>query len=183
MTKMMPIGPLMIEHRLIERVIASMRVDIQRFERFGVAEPVLVDRYANFIRMYADRCHHGKEEDILFRELRGKSLTPALSSILEELLEDHALGRRLTGQLVDANQRYAAGDTNALAEILDPMRTLVEFYPRHIEKEDKHFFIPVMDCFSAHEQEAMLQEGFALDRGLIHQLYREFADALEERAI
>jgi len=180
MTKMMPIGPLMIEHRLIERVLASMRVDIDRFQKAAGAEPAVVERYVEFIRTYADRCHHGKEEDILFRELKGKRMSPAHRHAMEELIEDHKLGRETTGQLVDANERYAGGDKEALAEILDRMQALVDFYPKHIEKEDKHFFLPVMDYFSQTEQNQMLQEGFEFDRGLIHQKYRELAHSLEE---
>jgi len=180
MTKMMPIGPLMIEHRLIERVLASMRVDVDRFREAGAAQPAVVERYVDFIRTYADRCHHGKEEDILFRELRVKPLSSAHGRALDELIEDHKWARKTTGQLVEANQRYAGGDASALAEILDHMNALVDFYPKHIEKEDKHFFLPVMDYFSLREQNGMLQEGFDFDRGLIHQKYRELARVLEE---
>lgn len=180
MTKMMPIGPLMIEHRLIERVIASMQVEIERFRNSATAEPAIVDRYVDFIRTYADRCHHGKEEDILFLELKGKPMSPAHRRTMEELIEDHKWGRKTTGQLVDANERYAGGDKDALAEILDRMQALTDFYPKHIEKEDKHFFLPVMDYFSQKEQNHMLQEGFDFDRGLIHQKYRELARMLEE---
>ncbi len=179
MTKMMPIGPLMIEHRLIERMIRSMQEEIRRFEAAEGADPQTVDRYVDFIRTYADRCHHGKEEDILFRELRGKRLIPLHQRTVDELIEDHKWARRTTGQLVDANGRYAGGEHGALVEILEHMRALVEFYPRHIEKEDKHFFLPAMDYFSPREQNEMLQEGFDFDRGLIHQKYREVLSLLE----
>lgn len=180
MTKMMPIGPLMIEHRLIERVIASMQVDLDRFRKASAAEPARVDRYVDFIRTYADRCHHGKEEDILFHELKGKRMTAAHRHAMEELIEDHKWGRRTTAQLVDANELYVRGDSDALTGILDCMAALTDFYPKHIEKEDKRFFLPVMDYFSQKEQNQMLQEGFDFDRGLIHEKYRELARSLEE---
>lgn len=183
MTKMMPIGPLMIEHRLIERVIASMKVDSDRFREVSAAEPAIVDRYVDFIRTYADRCHHGKEEDILFQELKAKRMIPVHRHTLEELIEDHKWGRKTTGQLSDANERYARGDAGALREILDRMQALIDFYPKHIEKEDKHFFLPAMDYFSQKEQNRMLQEGFEFDRGLIHEKYRELARMLEEHRL
>jgi len=43
-------------------------------------------------------------------------------------------------------------------------KTLLDFYPRHIEKEDKHFFIPCMEYFSEAEKEAMLKEEWELIR-------------------
>ena len=72
---MLPIGPLMIEHRLIEKMIAVIKKEIARMERQGKINPEFIDLAVDFIRMYADRCHHGKEEDILFRDLKQKPLS------------------------------------------------------------------------------------------------------------
>lgn len=63
----MPIGPLMKKHRLIERMIALMERELFRLKDGKEMDPVFIDVAADFIRTYADRCHHGKEEDILFR--------------------------------------------------------------------------------------------------------------------
>jgi aminoglycoside phosphotransferase family enzyme len=53
------------------------------------------------------------------------------------------------------------------------VKALVEFYPKHIEKEDRHFFLPIMDYFSKEEKEAMLHEEYEFDRVLIHDIYRD----------
>jgi len=82
---MMPIGPLMIEHRLIEKMIEAMRTQLLRWERSGQVDPLFIDTAVDFIRTYADRCHHGKEEGILFRDLGGKPLSGEHKSIMEEL--------------------------------------------------------------------------------------------------
>jgi len=66
---MMPIAPLMIEHRLIERMIKVMKNEVNVISATGRARPEFIDAAVDFIRTYADRCHHGKEEDILFRQL------------------------------------------------------------------------------------------------------------------
>jgi hemerythrin-like domain-containing protein len=95
---------------------------------------------------------------------------------MEELIEEHRQARKVTGKLVEANQRYVAGDSKALEDVLQCMQTLVDFYPRHIEKEDKHFFIPVMKYFSKDEQDAMLKEGYEFDQGLIHEKYRQVVE-------
>ncbi|MFA5499890.1 MAG: cation-binding protein, partial [Candidatus Omnitrophota bacterium] len=71
---MMPIGPLMIEHRLIERMIRVIKVKIQRFQARKEVSIAFTDKAVDFIRMYADKCHHGKEENILFRDLAKKKL-------------------------------------------------------------------------------------------------------------
>lgn len=177
---MMPIGPMMIEHRLIERMINVMDSKMGKMKAGGKADPAFIETAVDFIRTYADRCHHGKEEDILFRELKKKALSQEHRKIMEELIEEHRNGRKVTGKLVEANQRYLTGDSKALDEIIECMQTLVAFYPRHIEKEDKHFFIPVMKYFSKDEQDGMLKEGYEFDQGLIHEKYRHVVERGEK---
>jgi hemerythrin-like domain-containing protein len=145
---MLPIGPLMIEHRLIERMISLMARERDRMKTTNKANTSLIDTIVDFIRTYADHCHHGKEENILFRELKKKDLSTEHKGIMGELIEEHILGRETTGRLVKANKRYSKGDINALTIIVECISLLVDFYPNHIEKEDKRFFIPVMSYFT-----------------------------------
>lgn len=65
---MKPRGPLMMEHRLIEKmlVLADQQAAAMNEESF---DPVFVDTVVDFIKTYADRTHHGKEENILFADL------------------------------------------------------------------------------------------------------------------
>jgi hemerythrin-like domain-containing protein len=67
-------GPLMMEHRLIERFLSVIKGVSAKIESKQKIDPVFVDIAVDFIRVYADRMHHGKEEDILFRELNNKPL-------------------------------------------------------------------------------------------------------------
>jgi len=179
--EMLPIGPLMIEHRLIERMIAVMKSELQHLEKERKVNSVLIDTAVDFIRTYADRCHHGKEEDILFRELAKKQLSEAHRAIMQELIKEHTWGRKTTKKLVDSKERYLKGEEDALSEMVTCLGKLIDFYPKHIEKEDRHFFIPVMDYFTQEEKEAMLQEGYEFDRNLIHEKYKDIVRELETK--
>ncbi len=170
---MLPIGPMMIEHRLIERMIKAMNHALLQAEKQKKIDPRFIETATDFIRAYADRCHHGKEEDILFRELKKKKISAEHQTIIEELIEEHKRGRQVTGKLVEANSRYMKGDERALSEILECIRTLIGFYPKHIEKEDRRFFLPIMGYFSKEEKEAMLQEGYRFDADLLHEEYQK----------
>ena len=138
----MPIGPLMIEHRLIEKMITLLKENAESFEAEKKADTVFLGKAVDFIKTYADRCHHGKEEGILFRDLAKKDLQPEHRKIMEELVQEHIYARNKTKSLVAAQGRYAQGENSALADIIKLMEELAEFYPKHIEKEDKHFFLP-----------------------------------------
>jgi hemerythrin-like domain-containing protein len=85
---MLPIGPLMIEHRLIERMIKvaeALREDIQVKKK---ANPAQVDRIICFIKSYADRCHHGKEEKEAMIRAGYESDSRVLHEEFVELVKD-----------------------------------------------------------------------------------------------
>ena len=177
---MLPIGPMMIEHRLIERMIIILGNKLNKITTNKVVDTSFIERSVDFIRTYADHCHHGKEEDILFRELKKKTLSSEHQKIMYELIEEHRRGREITRRLSDANISYLKGDKDSIEIIIDCLSSLVEFYPKHIEKEDKHFFIPVMRYFSDNEKDSMLQEGYDFDRKLIHEKYENLVQREED---
>ena len=125
-------GPLMIEHRLIERMITLIKQKLNQIEKTNQVDPLLIDTIVDFIRIYADRTHHGKEEDILFRELSNKQMSDQDIKIMDELVDEHVLGRKTTKELVEANLKYRNGEKSALTVIISKLRNLVDFYPKNI---------------------------------------------------
>lgn len=172
-------GPLMIEHRLIERMIALIRRTLAQAEKLQAVDPLFIDTAVDFIRFYADRTHHGKEEEILFRKLEGKALSALDRRIMNELIGEHLFGRSATKLLVAANTRYRSGDGAALSEVTARLQALADFYPRHIAKEDKVFFPATRAYFSEEEDQAMLAEFLEFDRQMIHEKYRAVIERLE----
>jgi len=179
-----PAGPLMAEHRVIERMLAVLEGQLDVIARTRSVDPLLIDAATDFIRTYADRCHHGKEEDILFRELDKKPLAPEHRAVMDELIAEHREGRRMVGELRSAAAAYEGGDGRELEAVLDRLEALAAFYPAHISKEDKAFFLPSMNYLGTEEREAMLEEEREFDREFIHELYRErMAEAVAEHGI
>ena len=174
-------GPLMIEHRLIERMITLIEKKLQQIEITNQVDPFFIDTVVDFIRIYADRTHHGKEEDILFKELSNKQMSDQEKQIMDELLDEHVLGRKTTKELVAANTKYRSGDKFALAIIVSKLRKLVDFYPKHIEKEDKIFFPAYMKYLTDEEDRLMLKKFWEFDREMIHEKYRYVLQELSER--
>jgi len=94
-------------------------------------------------------------------------------------LREHVLGRGNVKKLIDAKEKFVAGGKSALSDMTANMEILVAFYPKHIEKEDKHFFLPVMSYLDARAQDAMLKEFFEFDRNFIHLHYEGIVARLE----
>ncbi|MCE5239170.1 hemerythrin domain-containing protein [bacterium] len=176
---MTPAGALMIEHRLIERMVALMEEQLARVRGRHDCDPDFISAAVDFTRSYADRCHHGKEEDILFRALAAQPLDEPLQTVLQELIDEHVRSRRATGRLADAGERYRQGEAGALAEIEQRLAELVSLYPQHIAKEDKRFFVPAQQRFSQPELAAMLDQFGEFDRQLFHEHYRHLVGQWE----
>jgi hemerythrin-like domain-containing protein len=177
---MKPAGPLMTEHRLIERMVALLDRTLDRMRGAEEVDSRLIVTGVDFFRTYADRTHHGKEEDILFRELGDRPLSDAHRDIMQRLVQEHVWAREAVGRLSDANDRYRRGEDDALSTMIYELNKIVEFYPAHIEKEDRRFFIPVMDYFSGAEQQAILDRFCEFDRQMIHEKYTGVVDEIEQ---
>ena len=177
---MLPTSPLMIEHRVIERMIRITRLKLEEFKRTNKPDKEFIEAIVDFIRTYADQNHHGKEEDILFRDLKKKKMSTEHKKIMNELIQEHVIGRKTTSQLKAAEDSYFSGEKEKINAIFEKMNFLVNLYPRHIEKEDKHFFQPVMTYFSSEELDRMLEEEHAFDRKMIHRKYSQVVRGYEE---
>ncbi|MHB8280175.1 MAG: hemerythrin domain-containing protein [Candidatus Humimicrobiaceae bacterium] len=181
---MLPIKLLVKEHRLIERLIALMQKEGVRIKEEKLTDIDFIDNCIDFIETYADGCHQGKEEDIFFKELVNKKLIPEHIRILKELTEDHKYARRITSKLFDArNKNFSSTDEAAKQlfafEIYEYLKYLIDFYPKHLKKEDKEFFLPCMDYFKEKEKKEMLDKFWEFDRRLIHEKYKKILKQYE----
>lgn len=174
------IEKLMSEHRLIEQVLGSLATFL---EKLG-ANPDLprehLAQFAGFFRNFADRCHHGKEEDILFRALAEKPLSPAHRKAMNELAIEHVYIRKQIAQLVLQKEAFLHGNKAGVAGAVGVLNSLAAFYPQHIDKEDHHFFIPAMEYLSMAEQEELMCQFAEFDRKLFHEKYSMLIEEMEK---
>jgi hemerythrin-like domain-containing protein len=125
---------LVAEHRLIEKVLASLETYLQRLDR-DEENRVALGEYVRFFREFADRSHHGKEEEYLFAEMSNHGFSQEWGP-LKVMLQEHNLGRMKVralaevaagaGPLTENEQRTV--DTNA--------NDFVALLRAHIQKED-----------------------------------------------
>lgn len=166
----------MIEHRLIERMIARIKNEVYQMEKGDRISIPLIDAAVDFIRTYADKTHHGKEEEILFKALSKKRLAEEDARIMNELIQEHIVGRVTTAEIAKASEAYQQGDSKVLASLIEQLKKLVSFYPPHIKKEDAVFFPAAMKYLSQPEQESMLNAFKEFDASMIHWKYRSMVN-------
>jgi hemerythrin-like domain-containing protein len=174
-----PIGPLMREHRLIERILTLLQGELAAMETGKGVHPIFIDTVVDFFKTYADMIHHGKEEGIYFRDLAGRDITTEHRRIMEELIKEHAYTRGEVRALLAANQRYLKGESEYLEDLKSGLAALIGFYPRHIHKEEKHFFLPTQEYLTKVEREAMLKEFQEFDAGITNEKYSVLVKRIE----
>jgi hemerythrin-like domain-containing protein len=179
---MLPIDALMREHRIIERMIAPFQKEAARLEQSNRVNGKFIETAVDFLRVYADRNHHGKEEGILFHALSLKPLSNEHAELIKTLIWEHVQSRRFISSLEQAGISYANGNAESWNQVSGTLKGLAELYIMHIEKEDKNFFYPSMEYFSPQEREAILSEFWEFDRKLIHEKYERVVVELEKIA-
>lgn len=167
------IGLLMREHRLIEQIIIPLEAELRHISHQKNAHPSFIYKTVDFFRNYTDKIHHGKEEDILFLELSEKNLKTEHARIMAELEEEHRYERKIIDELVAATEKWTNGEHQSLTNIYDKLKKLIDLYPRHIEKEDKHFFFPCQDYFSKKEREDLLKVGYKYNQRFTNNNYED----------
>lgn len=133
---MLPTAELRDEHRIIEKVL---RVLDRLTNQTAVFEASALGECVEFFRFFADACHHGKEENILFPALE-RSGMPRAGGPISVMLHEHMLGRRLVTGMAAALPGAAAGDVAGQKRFRDTARAYIELLTSHIWKEDNVLF-------------------------------------------
>jgi len=175
---MLPVDRLTNEHRVIDQMLAAMEKQLTRMNETGEVDTDFVETAVEFLRIFADLLHHGKEEALLFAALADKPLSDEHAQIMAELAEQHADVRRKTTLLVAANRMYLRGSEDALSKVTDVLSELLGFYPAHVAKEEKTFFVAAMQYLSDAEKEKMLADMDQFDSDVIQDRYQKLVDAL-----
>lgn len=158
---MKPTEILMAEHRIIEKVLARVakacdKADAGSFdaEEFAVS--------LSFFREFADKRHHGKEEDKLFPAMNRHGM-PMDSGPLACMLSEHDLGRSLLKTVSDELPGSRRGDAAAQKKVVGSCREYVAFLTDHIYKEDNILFKMAEQVLPAPVQAELEREFVAFD--------------------
>lgn len=123
------------EHQLILRMIALLEKNVTLMEQGRFRNWRFFLDAVDFIRNYADRFHHAKEEDVLFVELINNGM-PEKQSPIEAMHIEHDQGRTFVRALAEAAEKALAGATGQIPVIAENAGGYIELLREHIDKED-----------------------------------------------
>jgi len=170
-----PVDELSREHQTILMVLGAMERELRPLQDGAPIRRTFWGSVLEFLEHYADRCHHGKEEQLLFVELE-RAGVPAEHGPTACMRKEHELGRSGRRQMVEAVQD---GSGAALARAAGGY---VELLREHVEKEDQVLF-PMAKSVLDQAAVERLRSGFAAveqrDLGVgSHELYEQLAREL-----
>ena len=116
-----PVDVLSQEHQIIVSVLGAMDAEQQQLHSGAAIRTPFWRSALDFLEHFADRCHHGKEEQLLFAELEHSGL-PAEHGPTACMRSEHEQGRQGLRQMAQALQ---AGDAKALADAAGRYVTLL----------------------------------------------------------
>jgi hemerythrin-like domain-containing protein len=139
------------EHQNILIVITSIEQECERLKTGTEIDPEFFEKAIDFIKNYADKFHHAKEEDILFKEFEDVS-EQAHCNPVPQMLHEHELGRNFVKGMQEAIK------TNDKESLIENSNGYAQLLREHIYKEDDILYPMIEDVLSDGTEEKMFEE-------------------------
>lgn len=151
------------DHRVIERMLAIIGAADARVNVGKELPDGFFLNVVDFIRNFADRYHHGKEEDNLFPAMEQRGI-PRQDGPIAIMLMEHDEGRGYVKAMDDAAKRLAAGDKAALREALDNALNYAGLLSQHIDKEENILYQMANQALTAADHQQLLERFEEVER-------------------
>jgi len=156
---MKPTQELSREHEAIKVMLRVIEEVSDRIEAGKDVPPDDLERIVEFIQVFADKCHHAKEEDRLFPAMASAGI-PVQGGPIGVMLMEHAQGREHVRAAKAAIPGVRAKDKAAARAFTTSARGYAALLGPHIDKED-HILYPMADRVLSPETQRALEREFA----------------------
>jgi hemerythrin-like domain-containing protein len=126
------------EHKGVMVMLGILERLCGRLEKTAQLDRGHFESILEFLKVFVDKCHHGKEEELLFPALEAAGVPK--DGPIRVMLEEHERGRTYIRAMSAAFENPAAGDEAASQQILRNGRDYIALLRGHIDKEDNILF-------------------------------------------
>ncbi len=170
------------EHQGIKIVFRILEKMCEKLESDATLNAAHFEGILEFFKVFVDKCHHGKEEDLLFPAMEEVGI-PRQGPI-GVMLAEHDMGRSYVKVISGAYSEYQSGKSSASVTLIDNTKGYISLMLAHIDKEDNVLY-PMGDSRFSEEKHEELIEGFEkLERERIgigkHEEFHEMIDNLSK---
>jgi hemerythrin-like domain-containing protein len=161
------------EHRVILCMIKVLLVASDKVDKNEAVSPNVFKKAVEFIRVFADRCHHWKEEGEHFPVLERKGILRYRGPIAVMLMEREQ-GRLFVKGLNEAIEKYDKGEVKAKVAIVENTRGYADLLDQHIYKEDNILYPMGDKVLSAADNRLLLEKFEGIGKNIIGEGKHEY---------
>jgi hemerythrin-like domain-containing protein len=170
------------EHVQVLRMLDILEAIRDRLTQGEAPAPEDWESIVTFLRVFVDRCHHGKEERVLFPAMM-LAAGPETKTLVEQLLVEHVEGRKLVAALAAAGAEPALASGDACARSFDAVAAdaaiagYVALIRPHIVHEEKRLFTVADRLLAPEFQETMQSQYDSIEAEVtgagLHEVFEE----------
>ena len=142
------------EHEAIISMLDATEVVARNISSGTLPSAETLQGLLEFFKVFADRCHHGKEEDLLFPLLETKGL-PRSHGPIGVMLHEHEQGRELIRRMTAAADQFSGGNLDAAEGWALAAGAYAMLLRAHIQKENNILFMMAEGMLTGAEQSAL----------------------------
>ncbi len=169
------------EHQIILLVLGAAEHAAQVIQETGTIDAAVIEKMVDFFKNFADRCHHAKEEKLLFLKLQERGM-PVEGGPIGVMLQEHEEGRGHVRAVAEALPRMKQGDATSGAAVREHLQAFVALLREHINKEEQVLFSMADQLCTPQDDQALTEafekaEAEEMGEG-VHEKYHQLAHDL-----
>jgi len=145
------------EHEGVKIMLSILEQVCRQLEAQGSLNKEHFEGILEFLKVFVDTCHHGKEEDLLFPALEAVGVPK--EGPITTALHQHETGRNHFRAMSKSFATFMTGDKSSSQDIMQNARDYIALLKDHIEMENNVLFVAADNRLSEQKQ-AELFEGF-----------------------
>jgi hemerythrin-like domain-containing protein/uncharacterized protein (DUF2249 family) len=145
------------EHALILEALEAVERKLSALEAGAAPDRAYFEKAVQFLRGFADQCHHGKEENLLFKRMVDRGF-PRQAGPIAVMLSEHETGRAFIRGIAEGAAALGT-DPGATQKVIENGRGYIGLLRAHIDKEN-HILFPMADNVLTPEDQEHLGKEF-----------------------
>jgi hemerythrin-like domain-containing protein len=177
---MKPTEDLINEHKAIKVMLGIMGKIAENIKNDKRVDTNDVEEIVDFLQIFADKCHHGKEEKVLFPALEAAGI-PNENGPIGVMLNEHIIGRSYIREIGTANENYKTGNTESVQLIADSLSGYVDLLQNHILKEENVLFKMADKVLGNKLQDDLYEQFEKIEEEVVgHGVHEQFHELLKQ---
>jgi len=145
------------EHEAVSIMLRILEKVCEKSETAGSIDKKHFEGILEFLKVFVDKCHHGKEEELLFPALEDAGI-PKYGPI-SVMLHEHEISRVYVRAMSQSYSAYMTGDRSSSKDIIENAHGYIALLKSHIENENNILFVIADNRLSEQKQDELF-EGF-----------------------